>query len=431
MFFIRKKFSSTKSGFTLIELIATMGILSIVLSLAYSMGNFGSNYFHKEDTKSDIQSNLRIASTYINNELRYSSKVQILGASHLPDFTKAVGDVGGPVAGTKYIYVDLNGKLKIFNGTTKSLIKSLPGDYTSKLTFDQKDSETASYSIDIASKGFSYSFASSVIIQNLGYNLVDKLDPNGVAIAYSPGVPMTLDISYTKVTAITISSASNTLVAGSNMQLTADITPADASIKDVTWSVDNPSIASISIDGILHGLVAGTVKVIATTDDESSVAADGSAIKSNPYTIQVTTAPVDAPQISHPLPPNQYLLVGETFKIENMKYYFNGNNLSFSAVSNNTNITDVNINSTDLIINPKNPGSTTITVTATNANGSVSQTFTVHTYDIIFSKNGNVSDVLPYGTNYTYTINNKDKTVTIKIKYTGELNDVLLTKKYK
>lgn len=55
------------------------------------------------------------------------------------------------------------------------------------------------------------------------------------------------------------------------MQYTAVISPENATNKEVEWSVDNSEIATISADGILTPVKAGTVKVTATAKDGSEV----------------------------------------------------------------------------------------------------------------------------------------------------------------
>lgn len=57
-------------------------------------------------------------------------------------------------------------------------------------------------------------------------------------------------------------------------QLTATILPTDATNKELSWSVSDPSIAVISKTGLLTGIKNGTVKVTATSNDGSVVKGD-------------------------------------------------------------------------------------------------------------------------------------------------------------
>jgi len=54
---------------------------------------------------------------------------------------------------------------------------------------------------------------------------------------------------------------------GGTLQMTADILPAEASDKTVTWSVDDTNIATIDANGMLTAVGNGTVSVTATAND--------------------------------------------------------------------------------------------------------------------------------------------------------------------
>lgn len=58
---------------------------------------------------------------------------------------------------------------------------------------------------------------------------------------------------------------------GGSTQMKAEVLPADAAIKDVTWSLSNSIIASISETGLLTAKENGNVTVIATATDDSGV----------------------------------------------------------------------------------------------------------------------------------------------------------------
>ncbi len=77
-----------------------------------------------------------------------------------------------------------------------------------------------------------------------------------------------------KVSSIVVSGQNNdstiTLNNGT-LQMLANVLPADAENKDVTWSVNNPSLASISATGLLTALANGTVRVKATAKDGSGI----------------------------------------------------------------------------------------------------------------------------------------------------------------
>ena len=56
---------------------------------------------------------------------------------------------------------------------------------------------------------------------------------------------------------------------GGTLQLKANVTPTNASNKNVTWSVDDPRIATIDQTGLLTAVADGTITVMATAKDGS------------------------------------------------------------------------------------------------------------------------------------------------------------------
>lgn len=93
------------------------------------------------------------------------------------------------------------------------------------------------------------------------------------------GVSGTLDITISnqviKVESITVSGAGNTNTINSDkgtLQLSALITPSDATNKSVTWSItDGTGQATISSSGLVTALTNGTVTAKATANDDSGV----------------------------------------------------------------------------------------------------------------------------------------------------------------
>ena len=82
-------------------------------------------------------------------------------------------------------------------------------------------------------------------------------------------------IQFVPVSGITISTATGSFKVGigDTLQMLYSITPDSASVKKVTWSVNNPDIASINENGQLTGKSIGTVTVTAHATDGSGVTA--------------------------------------------------------------------------------------------------------------------------------------------------------------
>ncbi|MGM1047378.1 MAG: PilW family protein [Bacillota bacterium] len=69
-----------QKGLTLFELLASIVLLTIVASLAFSAYKFGVNAFQRANEKSELQDEVRIASHVITSQIRFASEVQLLNA---------------------------------------------------------------------------------------------------------------------------------------------------------------------------------------------------------------------------------------------------------------------------------------------------------------------------------------------------------------
>jgi hypothetical protein len=95
------------------------------------------------------------------------------------------------------------------------------------------------------------------------------------------------------VTGITVSPNPATVELGSPGQLTATVLPANANNKNVAWSSDNTSVATVSASGLVSGLSVGTANIKATTQDGGFTATSVVKIISTSTLINyTTTAPV-------------------------------------------------------------------------------------------------------------------------------------------
>ena len=79
--------------------------------------------------------------------------------------------------------------------------------------------------------------------------------------------------SIINVTGVTVNPTMLSLTAGgSTSTLTANVTPSNATNKDVTWSTGDPSVAVVSTSGVVAPVSAGTAIITATTVDGSHTA---------------------------------------------------------------------------------------------------------------------------------------------------------------
>ena len=71
------------------------------------------------------------------------------------------------------------------------------------------------------------------------------------------------------VTGVTIDPASAEITVGETKQLVANVSPSNATNKNVTWLSDNPSVATVDKDGKVKGVAVGITTITVVTDDRS------------------------------------------------------------------------------------------------------------------------------------------------------------------
>ena len=67
------------------------------------------------------------------------------------------------------------------------------------------------------------------------------------------------------VTSITLNATTKSLAKGATFQLTATIAPTNASNKTITWASSEPTVASVSDNGLITALKTGTATISAKT----------------------------------------------------------------------------------------------------------------------------------------------------------------------
>lgn len=104
-------------------------------------------------------------------------------------------------------------------------------------------------------------------------------DGSGVFYTY------TVYVKEIPVQKIEISAASKKVKEGETLKLSAVVTPENASNKEITWSSRNEEIATVSADGTVTGVKAGTVVIKAAAKDGSGVT-DGIEIMVEPILVE-------------------------------------------------------------------------------------------------------------------------------------------------
>lgn len=103
-----------KKGFTLIELIVVLSLIGIVIQMGYSMLLYGNNTFNLSTSRGLSQQNVRLAETFLTNELKYINHISLTSDDFLNNFYSlkyengaliksrhVTGDVDNPIITTE------------------------------------------------------------------------------------------------------------------------------------------------------------------------------------------------------------------------------------------------------------------------------------------------------------------------------------------
>lgn len=165
------------------------------------------------------------------------------------------------------------------------------------------------------------------------------------------------------VSGITIESETMNLLLGSEPEkaetaLKAVIAPEDAYITDVQWTSSDESVATVSEDGVVHALKAGSVSITATSLDTSSSSAKKATVK---MTVQQAVTSITLTE-SDVLINN-----GKSVSVKAAVYPEDASSKKLEWTSSNPNVAVYS--SSNGAIQAKGNGSCTITVSAVDGSG--------------------------------------------------------------
>lgn len=264
-----------KRGFTLIELIVTMAILSIVVGVIYTMFNYENKVFNNSYTKTQVQDYTRFAVDAVTKEIGYTANLTIL------DVTTCKNNISQNKP-YNYIYVEAGTMHKsIYNSDTLPRTESIIGGESGLISstvdvFNKIALKNNSLGINIlgVKNTISYQVSSNIILKNF---VILKSKPvvmgsnSGMAIQYS-----NTDVPITLLTNLTIGDHNNAnIINTSNGSLQMEVKtflPSNATNTDVIWSVvSGTGNAKIDYRGTLTALTNGTITVVAIANDGSKV----------------------------------------------------------------------------------------------------------------------------------------------------------------
>lgn len=167
------------------------------------------------------------------------------------------------------------------------------------------------------------------------------------------------------VTGVAISPSVPTVAMGKTVTLTANITPSDATDKNVTWTSSDTSIAKFndSSKGVLTGVKAGTATITVTTADGGKTATCNVTVTG---TVAVTGVSVS--------PTSKTISVGDTFKITATVNPSTATNKTVTWSSDKTSVATVSSSGT---VTGKSAGTAKITAKTADGNKTAVCTVTV------------------------------------------------------
>ena len=181
---------------------------------------------------------------------------------------------------------------------------------------------------------------------------------------------VTVTATTVPVSGVSLNKDSTSLYVGDTETLTATITPDNATNKNVTWSSDDTSVATVDTSGLVTAVGAGTATITVTTVDQSKTA-----------TCEVTVAAATVPVTGVTLSQNQvslyYNRTPNTLTLTATVAPANATNKAVTWTSSNPSVATVE----NGVVTALACGTAVITATAADGSGaSASCTVTVSSY---------------------------------------------------
>ncbi|MBR4830134.1 MAG: Ig-like domain-containing protein, partial [Muribaculaceae bacterium] len=198
---------------------------------------------------------------------------------------------------------------------------------------------------------------------------VAKVDQDGLVTALKAGNTMIIatttdgsnlsascavTVNNVLASSVIVTPSSLTLDIGESSQMTATVFPANTTDKTVTWTSDNPAIATVSVDGVVTAVSPGVVNITATTADGSNLSATCAVTVNNVLASSVIVTPSSLT-----------LDIGESSQVTATVYPANTTDKTVTWTSDNPAIATVSV---DGVVTAVSPG--TVNITATTTDGS-------------------------------------------------------------
>ena len=168
-----------------------------------------------------------------------------------------------------------------------------------------------------------------------------------------------IEVKPIKVTGITVAPATQSLSVGGTVQLSATVSPANATDKTYEWSSDDETVATVDADGLVTALKIGTCTIKATAKDGSAVVGS----------CAITVAATQVTSISV-LPESATIKVGATQQLTASVLPNDATDKTYTWSSTATDVATV---SADGFVTAIKAGSATIKATANDGSGVVGE----------------------------------------------------------
>lgn len=156
------------------------------------------------------------------------------------------------------------------------------------------------------------------------------------------------------VTSVSVSPTSKTLNKGETVTLTATVSPSTATNKNVTWSSNNTSIATVDSTGKVTALAAGTATITVTTADGGKTATSTITVNPTP----VSGVSLDQSAISLKVGASQTLVATVTpEEADNKEVTWTSSNTSIATVDSTGKVTAVSEGSATVTATSKDDSS--------------------------------------------------------------------------
>jgi uncharacterized protein YjdB len=103
------------------------------------------------------------------------------------------------------------------------------------------------------------------------FHLIDRLvlhkNASNPLSLTNPETKCSDQVTNVPVTSVAVSPATASILTGSTSQLTATVSPTNATNKTIIWSSSNSNVASVNSNGLVTGVAAGTATVTARSQD--------------------------------------------------------------------------------------------------------------------------------------------------------------------